>query len=534
MISNFWEFGRRFGPAALFLAMASSAAMAQNVQTFPATGLGPIPDPGGQPACNNFTAPPLDASIAVSGVSGNIVGIRVSLSFSSPHNWGADVIATLIAPGGSPSFPLFGRRGAFDNSPGCGRSNFLIGPYEFVDPSVSSNDFFNAMASPVPAGTYQTSVVGGVPSGGAPTQFIAAFEGMSVAQINGTWTLRFQDVGRGTIGTVGAAALTLQTSHDPVVRNLNDSGPGSLRYVLAGAPQFEGISFAPGLEGVIALQTTLEVPNVSVVGPGADRLELRRVAGGSVPVMRVAQGVTASLSGFSIANGQAGGIINAGTLIGTGLSIRDNAGRGVRNDAGGHLTLRASTISGNSDGSGAALLNAGIARLVNTTVTGNGVTIGSGGTIVNNAGATLEVYNTTIAANSTGGAPNAAIINAGTLALYNSVLANTSASALLINGGSLTAFNNLSIDASLPAGNGNLPSAATGLSSLALNGGTTPNFLPGGGSALIDTGRSDVLGPLYGTEPYLDQRNQPRVQGSAIDIGAVEAGDRLFSNGFET
>jgi hypothetical protein len=226
-------------------------------------------------------------------------------------------------------------------------------------------------------------------------------------------------------------------------------------------------------------------------------------------------------------------LVNAGALLGIGLHIRDNAGRGVRNDAGGDLRLRASTISGNGDGTGAGLLNAGIARIVNSTFTDNGVTIGAGGTISNVAGGQLALFNVTIAGNFTVGAPNSAVINAGALALNSAVLANPGTMPQLSSSGTLFVFNSLSTDSSLPSGNGNLRGVSPELLPLGFNGGSTPNFKPSPSSPLRNAGRSDVVTePLYGPEPLVDQRGAARVLAGRVDIGAVEEDDLVFRDRF--
>jgi hypothetical protein len=326
-----------------------------------------------------------------------------------------------------------------------------------------------------------------------------------------------------------------------VVENLNDSGPGSLRQALTQvelAPN-STISFAPDLSGQLLLLSTLRLAsNVHIVGPGADRLELRRLAG-SAPVVEVASGVVASISGVAIAQGQSAGLVNAGTLLATNLHVRNNAGGGIINQAGGVMRLRGSAITGNAGALGPALLNSGTIEVVNTTIAGNTVTIvGTPGTLVNQgAGAELMLYNTTIAGNSnvTPGAANFAIDNrtGARLVLVNTVVANTSAQGQIRNQGTLSASTSVSLDGSLSAGNGNQNNTNPLLSPLANHGGTTPTFMPAGNSPLRNFGSQVVLAPLYGDPPFVDQRGQPRVQESVVDIGAVETSELLLANGFE-
>jgi hypothetical protein len=326
-----------------------------------------------------------------------------------------------------------------------------------------------------------------------------------------------------------------------VVENLNDSGAGSLRQALTQvelAPN-STISFAPNLSGQLSLLSTLRLgSNVHIVGPGADRLELRRLAG-SAAVVEVASGVVASISGIAIAQGQSAGLVNAGTLLATNLHVRNNAGGGIVNQAGGVMRLRGSAITGNVGALGPALLNSGTIEVVNTTIAGNAVTIvGTPGTLVNQgADAELMLYNTTIAGNInvTPGAANFAIDNrtGARLVLVNTVVANTSAQGQIRNQGTLSATTSVSLDGSLSAGNGNQNNTDPRLSPLANHGGTTPTFMPAGNSPLRNFGSQVVLAPLYGDPPFVDQRGQPRVQESVVDIGAVETSELLLANGFE-
>ncbi len=326
-----------------------------------------------------------------------------------------------------------------------------------------------------------------------------------------------------------------------VVENLNDAGTGSLRQALSQAELAPNstISFAPGLSGQVSLLSTLRlISDLHIGGPGPDRLELRRISG-TVPVLEVASGVTASLSGLAIAQGQAGGLINAGTLVAVDMHVRSNAGGGIINQAGGVMRLRQSAITNNSSALGPAILNSGSMEVVNTTIASNGITIvGTPGTIVNQgANASLRLYNTTIAGNNnvTPGAANFAIDNrtGANLVLINSVVANTSPQGQIRNQGTLSAATSLSLDGSLSAGNGNLNNTNPVLAALANNGGSTPNFLPAANSPLRNAGSQVVLAPLYGNPPFVDQRGAPREQEFGVDIGAVETSDTLLIDGFE-
>lgn len=214
--SNRGLMGLRSCALVLALALTPAAAMAQT--SFNATGVGPIPDApiaGCGQAVGTLT--PLNTTFAVSALTGTLSDLDVSITFAPAHTWGGDVTAILIAPGGTPTFPLFGRIGA-TTATGCGTANDLGGPYLLTDPANSANNMWTAAAaSPIPAGTYQTSPVGdaGVVNPPAGTAFRAAFLGLTAAQMNGNWTLRFLDSGGGDLGTVSAAVLRITTAAPP-------------------------------------------------------------------------------------------------------------------------------------------------------------------------------------------------------------------------------------------------------------------------------------------------------------------------------
>lgn len=185
-----------------------SASTSVFAQTFNGTGVGAIPDA----TANQVPGTPLVVSFAVSGITGNLTDLKVSSTFSPAHSWGGDVIATLKAPGGSPSFVLFGRIGR-TTAAGFGTANDLGGPYVLADSSTvgSTNIWTAAAANPVPAGTYFTVPTGdvGVTNPPPATALNAAFSALTPAQINGTWTVEYTDSATGDLGTVSAAQLIL-------------------------------------------------------------------------------------------------------------------------------------------------------------------------------------------------------------------------------------------------------------------------------------------------------------------------------------
>src|SRR5438128_1867158 len=97
------------------------------------------------------------------------------------------------------------------------------------------------------------------------------------------------------------------------VDHLTDDGvgqglAGDLRYCITNATSMiDVITFS--VTGTINLQSALPVleTSVTIQGPGADNLTVRRDAGGDYPIFAVDVGATVVLSGLTIANGRATG-----------------------------------------------------------------------------------------------------------------------------------------------------------------------------------------------------------------------------------
>jgi predicted outer membrane repeat protein len=245
------------------------------------------------------------------------------------------------------------------------------------------------------------------------------------------------------------------------VNSLADSGPGSLRAAIqaadAGSPSDNfTISFA--VKGTIDLQSPLPDLNntIAIKGPGPSSLTVERATGASFgkAIVTVDAGQTASLSGLTVANGNAGGIDNYGTLTVAKSAVLNNSARrgaGIENEAGGTLTITGSTVSGNSATFGAAGIEneaGGTLTITGSTVSGNSATFGGGvgnlgtltvrdstvsgnsaafdgGGILNGIDATATVSSTTLSGN-TAISFGAGIVNVGTLTIRDSSLSSNS------------------------------------------------------------------------------------------------------------
>jgi hypothetical protein len=232
--------------------------------------------------------------------------------------------------------------------------------------------------------------------------------------------------------TVGTTVDHAPTSPAPftectTVSNTTCALRDALGYAISGT---DTIVFKSGIGPTITLAngTLALTDSVTITGPGAATLAVD--GNGSVQVVAVNSGVTATIGGLTIQNGNAptgGGLDNRGTLTLTNSIISGNAastGSGIRN--AGMLTLTNSTISGNTASVRAGgVNNGGTLMLVNSTVTGNTASAGGGG--IDNAG-TLTLVNSTIRGNN-GGVSGGGIENSGVMAtLMNTIVAGNSGS----------------------------------------------------------------------------------------------------------
>ena len=209
--------------------------------------------------------------------------------------------------------------------------------------------------------------------------------------------------------------------------------------------------------------------------------------------------------------GDGGGINNQGNTTVDRTSIVNNyagnSGGGVFSS--GTLTITSSTVSTNGYESaqssvvtfkgGGLFIDAGTAKLESVTVTHNASE--SGGGIFNQA--SLEIDNTIVAGNQAFPAPDGQ--NLGTITGTNNLVGdNTSGS----NGS----------ENFLPP-TGNLINVDPLLGPLGDHGGTTPThgLLPA--SPAIDASYTEIVAGV----PPIDQRGEPRIIGSRVDIGAFES-----------
>ena len=289
------------------------------------------------------------------------------------------------------------------------------------------------------------------------------------------------------LGAVTGQGATL------TVTSSGDSGAGTLRQAILDASSSGGDTINFDLTGTITLTSgqLFIHKNLTISGPGANVLTVRRSPVGGTPDFRIfsiGSGSNVTISGLTIRNGRD---YNSGAILNDGATLTVNncvftansgggyGGGGIMNDgsnansrltvnncvfdsnsadfmAGGilnfstggsaNLTVSNCIFSNNSAFDGGAIVNyapGGTATAVvsNTTLTGNSASeqVGRAGAIHNNAvsvggRATLTVSNCTLSNNSTDYAGGGIYNSAGNLQVSNSTFSGNSANG---NGGGI-------------------------------------------------------------------------------------------------
>jgi len=358
---------------------------------------------------------------------------------------------------------------------------------------------------------------------------------------------------------------TLLSTFTVTDKSDSPSDTGSLRYGVLNEPNGTVIHFASNVTGTITLTNGVLAinRNLKIEGPGAAILTIS--ADHSSSVFGVSRGVTATISGLTIADGRnnaGGGIDNGGMLkladdvfdsnsatgVGgaifegtsgslsvTGCTLNDNrapsgSGGGIY-VRGGMMTIQGSTLESNQSGEGGGIYNDGTMSLTNCTVSGNSTPSVGGG--IENPG-TLTVTDSTVSSN-TATSDGGGIDNGGSATLGNTIVADNS----LTGGGSGPDFNgtvttdagnnligNDSGASGFSAVSGDLLNVNPLLAPLKENGGPTQTMGLMPGSPAIDAGNNALIPSGIAT----DQRGFPRIVNGAVDIGAFEVQVYLVLN----
>ncbi len=218
------------------------------------------------------------------------------------------------------------------------------------------------------------------------------------------------------------------------VTNLNDNGPGSLRYAVDVTPAGGTITFDKSLRGTIPGGLNIvNVKDLIIRGPGAGILS---ISGGVI-----VQAASVTLSGLTFENGE---IVNQGTLTLTNSTVSGNSGVGIVNQ--GTLTLTNSTVSGNRGG---GISSQGTLTLTNSTVSGN-TSSGLAGGIFSQG--TLTLTNSTVSGNTSSGL-GGGIFSQSTLTLSYSTIWGNTATGPDGDGGGIVSQGQMTMGASIVAGN---------------------------------------------------------------------------------
>jgi CSLREA domain-containing protein len=319
-----------------------------------------------------------------------------------------------------------------------------------------------------------------------------------------------------------------------------------------------------------------EITNgVSINGPGADKLTVRRNTNDFYRIFKVNTPSEVTLSGMTISNGylksqiSGGGIQNAndGTVNVNNCAITDNVasenGGGIHNFNNGTVNVKNSLLARNSaigagggccsdaHGGGIANTYSGTVNVINSTITGNSAVAangggsGSGGTAegggIYNPSGTVNITNSTLSGNSATSPANGqgrggGVYNlSGTVNLKNTIVANNTAftSAQDASGG-LTSHGYNLIEDTAGATVVQQPTDIFGvdpkLGLLQNNGGPTQTMALLTGSPAIDKATSNGLTGLLTTDQrgtgYQRTVNLQSIAnaagGNGTDIGALE------------
>ncbi len=184
------------------------------------------------------------------------------------------------------------------------------------------------------------------------------------------------------------------------VTSLADSGAGTLRAAIAAANPGDSIYFT--VTGSIDLQSTLNInEDIEIDGPGADSLTVERAAATPFSIVSVASGAfDVSISGMTIAHGDAGGgsgggILNGGSLTVANCTLTNNSAHdgGAIGNSGYVLVTNCTFVNNNAhggNGGGIASLSGG-ATIIDSAFTGNSADLDGGGIYDSGGGSTIIV-----------------------------------------------------------------------------------------------------------------------------------------------
>ncbi len=355
------------------------------------------------------------------------------------------------------------------------------------------------------------------------------------------------------------------------VTNLNDSGAGSLRQAILDANTNMGpddIVFAFGVRGAIFLHDMEITDDVTITGPGANRLTLDAMTNGNI--FKISDGdltnkIVVSINGLRFINTRDGSaIVNEEELSIGSCVFEDNEGGAIRNVAGVISEITKSTFIRNTAFQGGAIFNSNVITAITKSTfswntayddggaiysTNNPISMGTieeitnstfsnnsakrGGAIFNATGSTIRISFTTIANNE--GDQTGGILNDGILNIKNSIVGDNIGDNCG-PAGTFTAIGvNLDTDGTCP-GFTQVTSTQLNLDpdthhdALKDNGGPTETIELISPSAAMDAialmDCADVDDNAVTTDQRIFQRPFP--MGGSCDVGAFEANPQVF------
>ncbi len=340
------------------------------------------------------------------------------------------------------------------------------------------------------------------------------------------------------------STITVTTLSDETDAN---DGLISLREAITSAdaqlqPSF--INFA--VTGTINLTNALPAlsGNITIDGPNANLLTVRRASGGNYGIFVVSPNATVSIFDLTIADSFGGsGIKNQGMLKVSGCTLSHNLGGGLQNT--GTVAVSDSTFANNGNSRGGGIWNTGTMSVTNCTFSGNGAALGGAiynefRDIVGEPFGSATIAYTTIT-NSTGYGILILANDPGTFVLNDTLVAGDNSNQDVLGAVDPSSAHNLIGDGNGMTGisdgiNGNLVGHSflsstvvpidPRLGPLQNNGGPTFTCALLPGSPALDQGAAVANGPSF------DQRGFARVKdlsfmdnangGDGSDIGSYE------------
>ena len=294
-----------------------------------------------------------------------------------------------------------------------------------------------------------------------------------------------------------ASAATL------TVTSCTDSGPGSLRQTVANASPGDTITFAVPCSTITLTSGDIQInQDLTISGPGPTALAIsgnNNSAVFDVSCLPFSCLFSAAISGLTIEDGSASGIVNTSSLAIANSTFTNNTNTGTSGGGGisntGTLTVTDSTFTDNSATNtdtnyvgGGGISNTGTLTVTNSTFTGNSsANIGGG---IDNQSGSLTVTNSQFTSNTDpqGGGGLAAL---GTLTVTNSAIAGNTATNGYGGGGLL----NLGV--------GTITASTISGNTSDVYGGGITNWGGGDKLTIINSTLTENTGPTGGIFTYL-------------------------------